>query len=469
MIACQPFERESSQAVKSLFAYSKQKIDKLNYKVPVPLPRLRERFPRLLHDLAFQRLWTAASISYVGDQVTIVAVPLIAALTLDASAAEMGLLAAIGSLPNLLFSLHAGAYVDRRGRRRKTMIFTDLARTALLASVPLTYAVGALTLYQLYGVAFITGALAVIFNVCATGLFPAVAPREQYLEGTSLLRGSYSFSWVVGPGLGGAIVQALSAPVALLVDAASFVASASLLNSISPTEPSTDHSRGGGIRAGVQFVLRTPSLLAKVGASTVLSFFYSIYFALIFLFAARELGLPAAAIGLALGAGAIGALAGSALTSRISRRLGIGRTFTLGALLYPSTLALVPLAPREHNLAIALLVTAELGSGFGLMLADITGSSIQQALTPERLRSRVQGASMTLTAGIRPLGSLAAGLLGTTIGLRPTLWIAATGGIASILLLLPSQLPCLRELPFEAHDPETPLNSIPARGAAKAG
>jgi MFS family permease len=361
----------------------------------------------------------------------------------------MGLLMAAGTLPNLLFSLHAGAAVDRRGRRRATMVATDLARAALLASVPVAYWLGGLTLAQLYAVAFLAGSLAVVFAVCVNGLVPALVPRERYVEGISLVRGSYSFSWVAGPSAGGVLVQALSGPAALLVDVASFLGSASLLGSISVAEPPGEADEGG-LREGLRFVRRTPALLAELVAGAALNFFYTIYFALLFLFAARELHLGAGTIGLAIGAGALGALLGSVLTGRTSRRLGLGPTLILGSLLYPAALGLVPLAGGGAGLAFAFLVIAELGSGFGLMMCDISGSAIRQALTPDRLRSRVHGAYLALNAGSRPAGALAGGALGSALGLRAALWIAVIGGIASVALLLPSPLPRMRELPAPA-------------------
>jgi MFS family permease len=400
--------------------------------------------------LAFRRYWSAQTVSYLGDQVTIVALPLVAVLALDAGPAEMGLLTAAATLPNLLFSLHAGALADRRGRRRRTMIVTDVLRAALLASVPVAYWLDALTLAHLYAVAFLAGSLAVLFAVCANSLFAALVPRDEYVAGTSLLRGSYSFSWVAGPSVGGVLVQVLSGPAALVLDALSFVGSALLLGSIDPQEPAGTKAEQGHVRAGVRFVARTPALRAQFAAGALLNFFYTIYFALLFLFAARELGLSAGTIGLALGAGAVGALAGSAAAPRVARRIGIGRALTVGAFLYPGALLLVPLADGPASVAVALLVVAELGSGFGLMLDDICSGSIQQALTPDRLRSRVQGAYLALNFGVRPLGALAGGALGTWLGLREALFVAAAGGVASALLLLPSPVPRIRELPAEA-------------------
>jgi MFS family permease len=400
--------------------------------------------------LAFRRYWTAQTVSYLGDQVTIVALPLVAILALDAGAAEMGLLTAAGTLPNLLFSLHAGALADRRGRRRSTMIATDVLRAALLASVPVAYWLDTLTLAHLYAVAFLAGSLAVLFAVCANSLFAALVPREEYVAATSLLRGSYSFSWVAGPSAGGVLVQVLSGPAALVLDAVSFLGSALLLGSIDPEEPPGARADKGHVRAGLRFVARTPALRAQFAAGALLNFFYTIYFALLFLFAARELRLSAGTIGLALGAGAVGALAGSVVAPRAAKRIGIGRALVAGAFLYPGALLLVPLAGGPAWVAVTLLVLAELGSGFGLMLDDICAGSIQQALTPDRLRSRVQGAYMALNFGVRPVGALAGGALGAWLGLREALFVAAAGGVASALLLLPSPLPRMRELPAEA-------------------
>jgi MFS family permease len=406
--------------------------------------------PSVLHRLDFRRYWAAQTVSYLGDQVTIVALPLVAVLALDATAAQMGLLAAVGALPNLLFSLHAGALVDRRGRRRSTMIATDVGRAALLASVPVAYWLDALTLAQLYAVAFLAGSLAVLFTVCANSLFAALLPREQYVEGTSLMRGSYAFSWVAGPSAGGVLVQVLSGPVALVLDAVSFLGSALLLGSIAPQEPAGEPGTRGRVREGLRFVARNSALRAQFAAGAALNFFYTIYFALLFLFAARELGLSAGTIGLALGAGAVGALLGTAVTARATRRIGLGRALLLGAFLYPGALLLVPLASGPSWMAFALLVVAEFGSGLGLALDDICATSMRQALTPDRLRSRVQGAYMAINYGVRPLGALAGGALGTWLGLRPTLWLAAAGGVASALLLLPSPVPRMRDLPAEA-------------------
>jgi MFS family permease len=414
-------------------------------------PRLRARLvPPLLGDLPFRRFWAAQTISFFGDQINWIALPLVAVLALDAGPGQMGLLAAVGTLPNLLFSLHAGALVDRRGRRRETMIWADWGRAALLATVPAAYWLDALTMAHLYVVAFLTGTLTVAFFVCLNAMFTMLVPREQYVEGNSLVNGSRAFSFVAGPSVGGILVQVLSAPAALVADAVSFAGSALLLGSIAPEEPPAERAERGHVREGLRFVWRTPILRAKLGASAVINFFNFLFFALFILYATTELDVSPGTLGIVLGAGAIGGVIGSVVTGRITRRLGVGPAFILGCVLFPASFLLVPLAGGPTWLVLALLLAFEFGAGLGVMVLDIVGGAIQQAIVPDRLRSRVAGATMVVNFGVRPLGSLAGGVLGAWLGLQPTLWLAAAGGLAGVLFLLPSPLPRLRELPEEA-------------------
>ena len=403
--------------------------------------------PPLLRDRAFRRFWLGQTISHFGDQVSGIALPLVGVLALDASPAQMGYLGAAGVAPNLIVSLHAGAFVDRHGRRRLTMIVSDTGRALLLATIPIAYWFDVLTFAHLYVVAFLTGVFTVFFFVSYNTLFVSLVARERFVEGNSLLNGSRAFSFVAGPSVGGVLVQLISAPYTLLADAFSFVGSAFLLGSIDPVEPPTAEAAPGQFTEGLRFIRRSPTLLAELAATATINFFNFVFFALFILYATRELDVSAALLGLILGAGAVGGLVGSVASGRISRRLGIGPAFVLGCILFPAPFLLVPLAGGPRPLILALLFLFEFGTGFGVMLLDITGGAIQQALVPDRIRSRVSGAYMVVNFGVRPLGALAGGALGTAIGLRPTLWIAAAGGLAGVLLLLPSPIPQLRELP----------------------
>ena len=403
--------------------------------------------PLLRENREFRRFWVGQSVSLFGDQITSIALPLTAVLVLHANASQMGYLIAAELVPNLLFSLHAGAWVDRRGRRRQTMIATDLGRAALIATVPVAYALDILTIEQLYVVAFLSGTLTVLFFVANAAFFVAVVSREHYVAANSLLFGSRAFSFVAGPSIGGVLVQLLKAPFALVVDAVSYVLSALYLGSISPEEPPTEQAERGHVTQGARYLLGTPWIRASLLATATINLFNFVFHAIFILYAVRSLHVRPGTLGLVLGAAAVGGLIGSTIAGRVGRWVGIGPAFVLGCIVFPAPLVLVPLAGGPHGLVLAMLFLAEFGSGLGVMILDISAASIRAALVPDRLRSRVSGAYMVVNNGVPPIGALAGGLLGTTIGLRPTLWIAVVGAIAGFLWLLPSPLPKMRELP----------------------
>jgi MFS family permease len=412
-----------------------------------PTPAAGLRLPAVLRGRDFRRFWIGETVSLFGDQISLIAMPLVGVLVLHASAAEMGYLGAALLVPNLLFSLHAGAWVDRHGRRRQVMIGTALGRAALLASVPLAYAFDVLTLAQLYAVSFALGTLSVFFFVSYSTLFVSLVPRERYVEASSLLNGSRAFSYVGGSSVGGLLVQVLSAPGAIVADAVSFVVSALALRSISPVEPPTETAEKGHLRAGARYIWRSPIVRASLLATATINFFNFVFWALFILFATRELGVGPGVLGLVIGAASIGSVIGSLVTGRISRRIGIGPAFALGCVLFPAPLLLVPLAGGGDWTILTLLFLAEFFSGLGVMILDISAGAIKAALIPDRLRARVSGAYMVVNYGVRPVGALLGGALGTWIGLRPTLWIASAGAIAGVIWLLPSPIMRLRELP----------------------
>jgi MFS family permease len=403
--------------------------------------------PAILRGRDFRRFWLGESISLIGDQITLIALPLVGVLALHADAAQMGYLGAAALIPNLLFSLHAGAWLDRRGRRRQAMIVTALARAALLATIPIAFWLGALTMAQLYVVSFLVGTLSVFFFVAYSTLFVSLVPRDRYLEASSLLHGSRAFSFVAGPSIGGVLVQIFSAPGALIADAVSFLASAFSLGSIHPTEPPTEEAQRGHVKAGIAYIRRSPIIRASLLATATINFFNFVFWALFLLYATKTLGVGAGLLGLVLGAASVGGVLGSIVTGRISRRIGVGPAFIAGSVLFPAPLVLVPLAGGAEWTILAFLFAAEFLSGFGVMVLDITANSIKAALVPDRLRARVSGAYMVVNYGVRPIGALVGGALGTWIGLRPTLWIASLGAIAGVLWLLPSPVLRLRDLP----------------------
>jgi MFS family permease len=409
--------------------------------------RLGRRVPPLLRDPVFRRYWSAQSISMLGDQITGIALPLTGVLTLRASPAQMGVLTALVWGPNLIFAVHAGALADRWGRRRRVMIAADLGRALLLASVPAASALGALTIGQLYAVAFAAGTFSVFFQVSDATLFVCIADRDRYVEANSLVYGSRATSFLAGPSLGGILTQAVSAPFALLVDAVSFLGSAGFLRSIAPEEPPPQRPEPGHLTAGIRFIRDTPAMAYELASTATVNLFNFGFFAIFLLYATRSLHVRAGTLGVVLGLAAIGGLTGVAIAGAATRRIGVGPTFIVGSVLFPAPLVLIPLAGGPHGIVIAMLFAAEFASSVGVMMLDIAAGSINSAIVPVHLRSRVQGAYTIVNYGVRPLGSLAAGFAATLIGVHAALWIVTVGGALSALWLIPSPFPRMRTLP----------------------
>jgi MFS family permease len=403
--------------------------------------------PRLLTGAPFRRYWTGQTISLFGDEVSLIALPLTGVLVVHANPAQMGFLTSAWLAPSLLFSLPAGALVDRYGHRRHLMIAADAGRAALMASIPVAYATGVLTITQLYAVAFGVGTLSVLFAVSDATLFVSLVPVGDYVAGNSLLHGSYALAAVGGPSLGGVVVQALSAPAALLADAASYVASACCLLRIRPAEPATAPPARSASAAGIRFIAGSRIVRAALGATATVNFFNFMFAALFVFYATTALRVPPGLLGGVLGAGAVGGLLGSVLAGRVIARIGIGQTFAFGCVLFPAPLLLVPAAAGGRDTVLTLLFLAEFGSGVGVMMLDISIASIFAAVIPDALRSRVSGAYRAVNHGVRPLGSLSAGALGTAVGPRTTLWIATAGALLGVAWLLPNPLLRMRTLP----------------------
>ncbi len=403
--------------------------------------------PILRENANFRRYFVGQSVSLLGDQVSLIALPLTAVLALHASPGEMGALTTAYLVPNLLFSLHAGAWVDRRGSRREVMLATDVGRGLLTLTIPVAYAFGHLTWTQLYVVSFLLGSLSVFFYVAYGGFFQTVVPRERYVEANSLIHGSRAFSFLAGNSLGGVLVQLLRGPYALALDAFSFLWSALFLGRIDAVEPPGAPAESGDLLSGVRWIRRNAIVRAELLGVATINLFNFMFFALVLLYITRSLHVRPATIGLVLGAASVGTLAGSFVTARISRRIGVGPTFLVGCFLFPAP---VPAAGGPHWLVLALLFSSEFASGVGLMLLDIMAGTISAGTVPTVMRSRVSGAFMVVNYGVRPLGTTLGGILGSTIGVRPTLWIATLGPLLGMLWLLPSPIRSLHDVPEEA-------------------
>ncbi|WP_085066701.1 MFS transporter [Catenuloplanes japonicus] len=397
----------------------------------------------------FRHYWSAHAVSLVGEEITLIALPLLAVLTVGAGPAEMGYLTAASLIPHLLFSLFAGAWVDRRAIKRHIMIVADLGRATLLAAVPVLAIAGALELWHLYVIAFAAGTLTVFFDVANSSLFASVVRREDYIAANSLVNGARAMAFVAGPSAGGLLVQVLTAPFALIADAVSYLTSALLLSRIRPDEgAAVPHAEERtGVASGLVYIARSAILRPILLGVTVLNLFNYVFHALFILYATTALGLSPGGLGLLIGLASTGGLLGAAVTGWLTRRFGVGPVAVAGYVLFPLPLVLIPLASGGQPVIVTLVFVAEFLSGFGVMLLDIAVGSLQTAATSQRRLSLVSGARRTVNYGVRPIGALLGGLLGETIGVRPTLWIATVGAVLGALFVIFSPIPGIRELP----------------------
>ena len=407
----------------------------------------------------FLRLWGAESASLFGSAITKLAFPLLAITVLDASAAQLGLLVAAETAPFFFCSLLAGVWVDRT-LRRPILIVADVVRAALLLSIPIAAWLGVLRIEQMYAVAFITGTLLVFFEIAHYAYVPALVGREQVVEANSKLQISHSTADAGGPGVAGLIIQAVSTPVALIVDACSFIVSAVLLRNIRTPEPPIEQRSPISVRAirqdvadGLQMLLNhhllRPIILASIGGAIFMQAITTLYV----LYATRELDISPFVLGLIFTVGGVGAIPGALLSAPAARRFGVGPAIIGGWFIYAATWLVVPLA--SGTLAALVLALGMLLGGTFLTIYNIQQWSLRQLVTPDALQGRVTASHRFLVYGAQPIGALLGGALGTAIGPRSAIAICALAGLAAPVWLAFSPLRNLREQP---QNPPQPLS-----------
>ena len=370
---------------------------------------------------AFVRVWTAATISIFGSLITRMALPFVAILVLHAGPLEVSLLRALDVVAALLFGLVAGAWVDRL-RRRPVLIWADLGRALLLASVPIGFVAGFLTLAQVFVVALLSAILTTFFDAADNAYLPTIVPQGELVEANSALAASGSAAEFTAFGISGFLIQVLTAPIAILVDAVSFILSALLLGSIrvrEPKPPPAEERRhmAREIREGIAIVGRDPVLRALAIAQMSQGLLWGVFGATYLLFAFQDLSLGPAAIGLIAGAGGFGSLLGALLAGRATRRWGIGPTAIAGMLLAGVGNAFVPLAPAGVPLlAAGFLVAQQLVGDSGVTVYDITEQTVQQATVENRLLGRATSTFRFASGAAQLAATLGAGLLAELIG-----------------------------------------------------
>jgi MFS family permease len=408
----------------------------------------------------FLKLWTAQTISVFGSQISGLAIPFVAASVLNVDPFAFALLGTVEMLPFILFTLPAGAWVDRL-RRRPILITGDLGRAIALSTIPVVYAINPawLTIWQLYAVGFVTGVLTVFFDVADQSYLPSVIDRDQLIEGNSKLQITQSAAQIAGPGIAGYLVGLVTAPFAILLDALSFIASAAFVFGIRRPEPPIEqHVDESGkrpsflseVRAGISFVVRNPSLRGIAAGTSTSNLFGGIGGAIAFLYIVDELKLTAEQIGIVFALGNVGALIGAFVANRAARWFGLGPTIVGSLFLGSLMLLLFAVAPIDNP--IPFLVAGGIFGGISQMVYNINQVSYRQAICPPRMQGRMNATMRFLVWGTIPIGGIIGGILGSTIGLHNTIWVGAILGFIPAIFPFLSPIRRVRVMPEQVED-----------------
>ncbi len=413
--------------------------------------------PSLWRQRDFVKVWSAATVSVVGSQVTLIALPFIALTSLGASVLQVSLLAAVEMLPFLLVTLPAGAWLDRV-RRRPVMIAADLVRGVVLLSIPFTYFFGELTLLHLYLVAFITGAGTAFFDVADQSYLPALLDREDLVDGNARLQISYSAAQIGGPTLGGNLIALVAAPIAIAADALSFFISAAVISSIDkpeikPERPVGADGRPASMRAeilaGLRYVLGNRYLRPIAACTGISNLFASALFGVFPFLIWNELHMPPAFFGTVMGLGSFGFLAGAALANRLPRAIGLGPTIAVSAAMSAPAFLLMTLTPATLSWAALTLSVGWFVAGLTQVLYNVAQISLRQAITPPAMQSRMNATMRFIVWGTIPIGSIMGGVMATLLPVRLALIIAALGTFIACLPVIFSPVRSLRDIPEE--------------------
>ncbi len=390
----------------------------------------------------FKKLWAGQAVSLISSQFMYIAMLVTAVDVLDATPFQMGIVTAMQGVP-ALFGLFIGSWTDRR-RRLPIIVGVDLGRAALLLILPIAYLLDVLTIELVYFVAFGIATMGTVFQIAYRSLLPSVVQRDELLEANSKLEIANSGSVAIGSGLGGAIVQFVIAPIAVVFSSSLFLISAVFYSRMKVDEEgvtasvfSDANSSGGRIREGLHFVRTSKSLVGMALSGANLSIFIGMFSAVNVIYFIKHLELELALIGIVFAFGSVGLVSGSIVCSRYTTRIGVGRLMTLGLLLAGLGWLALPLAAGSLLTIIPVLVLGAIALEAGVVIYSVQQVTLRQAMTPVRLQGRMHSIFLVVSRGAVPLGALTGGFLGEEIGVRNTLFVAGFGvGLSALWVLM---------------------------------
>ncbi|GCE30003.1 MFS transporter [Dictyobacter alpinus] len=407
----------------------------------------------LWHHKDFLKFWTGETISAFGSQVTAFALPITAALILHATAIQMGVLSFLAFAPMVFLSLFAGVIVDRFPRR-PVLIITSLGQVVSIGTIPFLAFLHLLRLEYLYAIALLSGCLSVFFEIAYQAYLPSLVEHTHLLEGNEKLEMSHACAQIVGPGLAGLVVQWLNAPLAMLIDACSFLVAALFLSRIKKPElrkvpQKTELAVFKEISEGLRSVLHHRVLWSIAACNGTINLFNSAFLSIAVLYIVRDLKIAPVMYGFVLSMGSVGALAGSFLAKRIADRFGVGPTIIVSAFFFGVGSLFLPLAGVSTMMATPFLILSWFVQSLTLIIFNITQVSFRQGLLPEYLQGRLNASMRFLICSTLPIGSILGGAVGEAIGLFPTVILSSIGMLLAFLWVFFSPLSSLREQPVQ--------------------
>ena len=411
----------------------------------------------LWHDRNFLTMWSGQALSQFGEQISMLAIPVLAVVLLNANEFEVGVLNAASVAAFLVVGLPAGAWIDRM-RKRHVMIWADLVRALALGTIPLLWELGVLQIWHLYAVSLVIGVATVFFDVSYQSIIPSLVRTGQIAEANGKLESTSQLAHLVGPAFAGWLIGILTAPVAMIVTGLTYLTSFTALLLTRDHEqrraPEDRAPLRTEIAEGLRWVFGNPLLRRIVGTTATSNVFSTITYTMLPLFLLRDLGFTPVGLGTVMSLGAIGGLLGAMATPHIVKVIGEARAIPVSAIAFSVISLFLPVAAMIPAFAFPLLVVQGFVMSFTVLLYNITQVTFRQRITPARLLGRMNASIRFVVWGVMPLAALAAGGLGTWLGVVPTLWIGAVGSLFSAVFVVFGPFWAIRDLPDAAEAAE---------------
>jgi len=407
----------------------------------------KKEIVKLWMNSSFNQLWLGQTVSVLGSQISFIAIPLIAVILLDADSFQMGILTATITAPFLLIGLFAGVWVDRV-KRVPILLYSNLLGAVILLLIPLLNSLNILNIWLLYLIAFLSASCSMMFQFAYTSVLPSIVSKEALTEGNSKLEATRATTQFIGPSIAGVLIQTFTAPVAILINAATELFSLVFLKRIKINEATPEKSANNVLQqivSGFSILFKSNFLRTISLTTAVLNFARSAIDAVYILFIVSTLSVDAALIGIIYGVGSVGSIIGAMLANKLVKKIGIGATIILAAISIGIGFIVIAVIAGPLYIVIPLLLVSRTLTSMGNTLFFITQVSVRQALVPNEVMGRVNATQVFISRGAVPIGALLGGILGTWFGLRIAILLAGCFSLIAVFMLWMSPIRSIQQ------------------------